>query len=140
MSTGLGKMQAAILAALEPARRAHFEGKLHYRGGASMANFHGEQAEKYSGKPREQMIRFNGQDRDLPADAYDLRATLAYLSRTTPGAGRACNGPLQDWDVDRRFAVSFSRAVRTLIARGELTRLLPDSARVREIRFVSRPS
>jgi hypothetical protein len=37
--------------------------------------------------------------------------------------------------VDRRFAVSFSsRAVRTLIERGELVQLLPDGARVRETR------
>ena len=138
MSTGLGKMQVAILAALEPAKQAHFEGKLLYRGGGGVwARFHREQAEERSGTPRQwPIITFNGQDRALPSDAYDLRATLAFLSRTTPGAGRACVAPLQDWEVDRKFAVSFSRAVRSLIERGELVRLLPS---VREIRFVSRP-
>jgi hypothetical protein len=140
MSRGLGKMQRDILNALEPAKQAHASGGLDYRGGASWANYHSEQGEKYSGKPREQMVRSNGQDRALPADAYDLRATLAYLSRTTK-AGRHIENPiLQSWDVDRRFAVSFSRAVRTLIERGELVQLLPDGARdVREIRFVARP-
>ena len=38
MSTGLGKMQRDILNALEPAKRAHAEGDLDYRGGASWAN------------------------------------------------------------------------------------------------------
>jgi hypothetical protein len=66
------------------------------------------------------MARSNGHDRALPADAYDLRATLAYLSRTTKAGRRIENPILQSWDVDRRFAVSFSRAVRTLIERGEL--------------------
>ena len=133
MSRGLGKMQQAILAALEPAKRAHFEGKLHYRGGASSANFHSEQAEKHLRTRRQQMIHFHGQDRILPDDAYDLRATLAYLSRTTRAGRRISNQLLQDWEVDRRFAISFSRAVRTLINRGELVRLLPS----REIRFVA---
>jgi hypothetical protein len=140
MSTGLGKMQRDILNALEPAKRAQAEGDLDYRGGASWANLHSEQVEKYSGKHREQMVRSNGQDRALPADAYDLRATLAYLSRTTKAGRRIENPILQSWDVDRRFAVSFSRAVRTLIERGELVQLLPDGARGgREIRFVGRP-
>ncbi len=138
MSTGLGKVQRAILDGLEPAKQAHAKDELDYRGGAFWANFQSEHGEKYSGKPREQMVRFDGQDRALPADAYDLRATLAYLSREMK-AGRQCEAPMKSWDVDRRFAVSFSRAVRTLIERGELVRLLPDGARVREIRFVSRP-
>ena len=138
MSTGLGKMQAAILAALEPAKRAHAEGKLEYRGGAHIANFHSEQGEKQFGKPREQIVRSSGQDRPLPAHVFDLRAVLAYLSREMRAGRRVENPLLQTWDVDRRFAVSFSRAVRTLIERGELVRQQPDGARVREIRFVSR--
>jgi hypothetical protein len=81
-------------------------------------------------------ITFHGQDRALPADAYDLRATLAYLSRTTPGGGRRVeNYILQDWDVDRAFAVSFSRAVPVSHSAGRAREACCGG---REIRFVAR--
>ena len=69
MSRGLGKMQRAILAGLEPAKRAHMRGKFDYLGAQVFSRLHDEPT-----------LGWSGTHVTLGKRQFDLRATLRYLA------------------------------------------------------------
>ncbi len=128
MSRGLGEMQREILDTLDEAKRA----APRYQGGRDYGYFATRRcvfdettdfsepywAERYADDTPGRVVR-NGAEWMMPADVYDLRASLRYLAKrhgrcrsniNTPGAVH----------VNEEYRASFSRAVRRLVEDGYL--------------------
>src|ERR1051326_2664116 len=96
MSRGLGELQRAILSTLDVAKCVF------------PPDYDSPDVLWYHGRP----LR-------LPADVYDLRASLQYLGRATGQV--TCNLSLRKGTIVRsNYASSFCRAVRGLVAGGYL--------------------
>ena len=112
MSSGIGWLQREILETLDDAKSSG----VHYQGG-----------NHFWMKPGSVVSR--GREWQMPADVYDLRASLKFLAKKH-GAITHCDF------VAEAFRCAFSRAVRRLIATEKLNRA--DCAGWPQRRFVSR--
>ena len=121
MANGLGKMQRIILEALEPSKRLHASGHLWYRGGYFNPRYY------------DPFTIYQGRKVELPADRdwYDVRAVKALVVRAIGEASRVYQAT---YESSRTLDANFSRALRSLLKRGDLERA--NYAGDRELRFV----
>lgn len=135
MSRGLGRLQLAILAALEPAKQTHLSGELDYIGGATNHNSDEDGMAKARGKKFTPEVYSRGYF-VLDPGVYDLRATLSYLARTWPNAGVGGLNRSGYKKIDSAFRNHFGEAVRGLIARGKLFESHKFKKASEQLRFV----
>jgi hypothetical protein len=103
MSRGLGKLQREIIETLEEAKQ-HFS-DVFYRGGGSLATYRCSHGLGW-------VIMGKSHFR-IADDIYDLRASSLHLAERHDAFR---------FGIEPKFQAAFSRAARTLVARG---RLLP---------------
>jgi hypothetical protein len=114
MSRGRGWVQQEILATLDDAKAA----PLHYRGGR--AHFtNGVRVAALEAGPG--WVITDGANVDLPDGVYDLRASCRFLAERHGKTHKVTSiTRYPDSSIDPAFQVSFSRAAKSLIERGDL--------------------
>jgi hypothetical protein len=149
MSRGLGKMQLALLRALEPAKKAFEADEFNYIGGAGGAEYqnvtdhmvrrqYGELQYPFEGP----LVRQGGEFFTLDDGVYDLRATLVYLAlkeqkqSKKPVAWQSPDRPRGLHYIDPAFRNAFTRAARSLVKQGLLIDV--DDGKGPQLRFVAR--
>lgn len=125
MGRGLGNMQRAILAGLQPAWQLRTDDALAYCGGSSV---------RYIGRTRDPRgtVFSHGKEFDLPADTYDLRGVLRLLAE----GAEAWDRYAQPREIASPFAKSFSRAAHGLVDRKVLDRYGWKSQPLRFVKLV----
>jgi len=109
MSRGLGHLQVEIIETLDQAKNE----MVIYSGGAGV-NRYGLTGSKWE-KPG--WVYYKGAVVRLADGVYDLRASLKYLAQRHDRT--YCRGAY----VESSFAAAFSRATKSLLKRGQLTKL-----------------
>jgi hypothetical protein len=114
-------MQRMILEALEPSKQLHAGGNLNYRGGYFNPRYH------------DPFTIYQGRKIELPKNRnwYDVRAVKALVMQAMGEASRVYQGTYKSL---RSLDAAFSRALRSLLKRGDLERA--SNAGDRELRFV----
>jgi hypothetical protein len=146
MSRGLGKMQLALLRALEPAKKAFEADEFNYIGAAEYENVTYHMVRRQDGElqyPFEgPLVRQGGEFFTLDDGVYDLRATLVYLAlkeqqqRKEPVAWQSQDRPRGFYYIAPAFRNAFTRAARSLVEQGLLIDV--DDGKGPQLRFVSR--